>query len=92
VKGIRGKSIRAITWDVAEGYVTVNPIFLKPLDVDTIKDLYSEVRKTLIDIRGEKFPFNDIQAIRIRNMKLQRLNSAQLIIKNFMRERRILIL
>jgi hypothetical protein len=92
VKGIRGKSIRAITWDVAEGYVTVNPIFLKALDVDTIKDLYSEVRKTLIDIRGEKFPFNDIQAIRIRNMKLQRLNSAQLIIKNFMRERRILIL
>ena len=29
---IRGKSIKAIAYDVAEGYVVVNPLFLKSID------------------------------------------------------------
>ncbi len=91
MKGIRGKSLRAIIWDIAEGYVTVNPLFLKPIDLDTIRDLYKEIQKIQTEIRGEKFPHNDVQAIRIRNMRLQRLNSAQMIIKNFLRERRYMI-
>ncbi|HEB76812.1 MAG TPA: hypothetical protein ENJ04_10710 [Nitrospirae bacterium] len=88
MKGIRGKSIKAITWDIAEGYVTVNPIFLKPLDMEVIKELYQEIQQMQTEIRGEKFPFNDIQAIRRRNMRLQRLNSAHMIIRNFLKERK----
>ncbi len=91
MKGIRGKSLKAIIWDIAEGYVTVNPLFLKPIDLDTIRDLYKEIQKIQTEIRGEKFPYNDVQAIRIRNMRLQRLNSAQIIIRNFLRERRYMI-
>ena len=30
---IRGKSIKAIAYDVADGYVVVNPLFLKSMDV-----------------------------------------------------------
>ena len=88
MKGIRGKSIKAITLDVAEGYVTINPLFLKPLEMEIIKELYSEVQRIQNEIRGERFPFSDIQAIRWRNMRLQRLSSAQMIIKNFLRERK----
>jgi len=91
MKGIRGKSLKAIIWDIAEGYVTVNPLFLKPIDIDTIRELYKEIQKVQTEIRGEKFPYNDVQAIRIRNMRLQRLNSAQMIIRNFLRERRYMI-
>ena len=40
---IRGKSLKAITYDIAEGYVVVNPIFLKPLDDDSLKGLYHEI-------------------------------------------------
>ncbi len=92
MKGIRGKSIKAITWDIAEGYVTVNPIFLKPLEMEVIKELHQEIQRIQTEIRGEKFPFNDIQAIRLRNMRLQRLNSAQIIIRNFLKERKQLFL
>jgi hypothetical protein len=91
MKGIRGKSLKAIIWDIAEGYVTVNPLFLKAIDIDTIRDLYKEIQKIQTEIRGEKFPYNDVQAIRMRNMRLQRLNSAQIIIRNFLRERRYMI-
>ncbi len=88
MKGIRGKSVKSITWDIAEGYITVNPLFLKPLEMDSVRELYHEIQLTQNEIRGEKFPFNDVQAIRRRNMKLQRLNSAQMIIRNYLRERK----
>jgi len=92
VPTIRGKSLKAITYDIAEGYVIVNPIFLKPLDDDSLKGLYHELVRTQTEIRGEKFPHGDTQAIRWRNTKLQRLYSASMIIKNFARERRIILI
>lgn len=88
---IRGKSYKAIATDIAEGYVTVNPLFLKPLDADTLKQLYEEVIKLQSTVRAEKFPFSDAQAIRLRNLKLSRLQQALTVIKNFARERRILL-
>jgi len=92
VPTIRGKSLKAITYDIAEGYVVVNPIFLKPLDDDSLKGLYHELMKTQTEIRADKFPHGDTQAIRWRNTKLQRLFSASMIIKNFARERRIILI
>lgn len=86
---IRGKSLKAIARDISDGYVTVNPLFLKPFDSENLKELYHEVMKTQAEIRGEKFPFNDVQAIRWRNMQLQRLHTASIIIKNFARDKRI---
>ena len=89
MKGLRGKSLKAIIFDIAEGYVTVNPLFLKPLDDETIKELYQELVKVQAQIRGSEFPHGDMKAIRDRNIKLQRLHTAQMIIKNYMRVRRI---
>lgn len=89
---IRGKSLKAVAYDIAEGYVTVNPLFLKPIDSESLKGLYHELRKVQIEIRSEKFPHGDTQAIRWRNTRLQRLNSASMIIKNFARERRIILI
>jgi hypothetical protein len=45
--------------------------------------------KVQMEIRAEKFPFNDVHAIRRRNMRLQRLHTSLIILKNFSRERRI---
>jgi hypothetical protein len=89
VGNVRGKSSKALTVDIAEGYVAVNPLFLKPFDPDSLKDFYHQIDKTQRELRAERFPTNDIQAIRMRNLKLQRLYSAQMIIRNFARERRI---
>ena len=36
---IRGKSLKAIAYDIAEGYVVVNPLFLKSLDKETLQGL-----------------------------------------------------
>ncbi len=86
---LRGKSLAAISRDIADGYVIVNSLFLKPLNAEALKGLYGQIMKVQIEIRGEKFPFNDVDAIRRRNMKLQRLHSSLMIMKNFARERRM---
>lgn len=86
---VRGKSNKALTMDVAEGYVTINPIFLKPFDAETLKEFYHEIDKTQKFLRSDTFPTNDIDAIRMRNLKLQRLYLATVVIRTFARERRI---
>lgn len=88
---VRGKSLKAVVRDVAEGYVTVNPIFLKSFDADTLRAFYGEMSKVQIEIRSEKFPTHDVAAIRNRNLRLQRIYSAVMITRNFARERRILL-
>ncbi|MDA8169479.1 MAG: hypothetical protein M0Z59_07255 [Nitrospiraceae bacterium] len=87
----RGKSLKAIARDISEGYVTVNPIFLKPFDIESLKLLYQEINKFQVEIRSEKFPFNDIQGIRLRNLKLQRLFASAMVIRNFAKSKRVIL-
>lgn len=86
---IRGKGLKAVVRDVAEGYVTVNPIFLKSFDTQTLKAFYGEMSKVQVEIRSEKFPTHDIAAIRRRNIRLQRIYSAVMIVRHFAKERKI---
>ena len=88
----RGKSFKAIAQDISEGYLAVNPIFLKPFNDETLKELYTEVSKFQVEIRAGKFPNGDIMAIRMRNLKLQRLFSAQMVIRTFARVKRIILI
>jgi len=84
---LRGKSLAAVTRDIADGYITVNPLFLKPLDRESIEQLYNQIMKQQMTIRSEKFPHHDVEAIRYRNMRLQRLHNALIVIKNFAKAR-----
>lgn len=84
---LRGKSLVAVSRDIADGFIIVNPLFLKPLDAEALKGLYRQIMKAQTEIRGQKFPFNDVQAIRGRNMRLQRLYTSLMIIKNFAKDK-----
>jgi len=87
--GFKGKSMKAVAMDVAEGYISVNPLFLKKFDKDMIKDLYENLNKALTGTRNEKIDLTNQAVLRTRNMKLQRLHNAMIIIRNVAREKRI---
>ena len=89
---IRGKNLKATASDISEGYTAVNPILLKPLDGETIKELYRELQKRQTEIRSEKFPAHDMQGIRMRNLKLQRLHTATMVIRNYSKLKRIILI
>ena len=81
--------MKSVASDVAEGYVSVNPLFLKKFDKDMIKDLYDNLNKALTGTRNEKIALNDQSLLRTRNLKLQRLHNAMIILRNIAREKRI---
>jgi len=87
--GFRGKSMKAVAVDVAEGYVSVNPLFLKKFDKDMLKELFESLNKAMTATRNEKIIPNDPTSLRMRNMKLQRLHNAVIILRNIAREKRI---
>jgi hypothetical protein len=80
--------MKAVANDVSEGYMTINPLVLKKFDRDTIKDLFEHLNKAMASARNLAAPFNDVPALRQKNMKLQRLHNAIIIIRNHAREKR----
>ncbi len=89
---IRGKSPKAIAYDISEGYIAVNPLFLKPLGDEELKELYAEIIRAQAEVRADRFPHSDVMAIRRRNVRLSKLHSAAMIIRNFARGRRTILL
>lgn len=81
------KSLIAVANDIAEGFITVNPIFLKKFNEKQLKELLEALIRKEKQIRAEPFPFNDPLQIRKRNLKLQRLYQSQVVLKNFMEGR-----
>jgi hypothetical protein len=87
--GFKGKSMKAVAVDVAEGLISVNPLFLKKFDNEMVKSLNEHLSKTMTAVRNEQVPANDPLTMRSRSLKLQRLNNALIILKNIAREKRI---
>lgn len=83
----RSKSLQAIASDIAEGFITVNPLFLKKFQEKELKELQEVLIKKEKQIRAEPFPFNDALQIRRRNMRLQRIHQAMVVLKNYMEGR-----
>jgi hypothetical protein len=54
-----------------------------------VKILYDHLNKALTGTRNEKIDFTNQTALRERNMKLQRLHNAMIVIRNVAREKRI---
>jgi hypothetical protein len=83
--------MKAVATDVGDGYMTINPLVLKKFDKDMIKDLFEHLNKAMAAARNLAVPLNDILAMRQKNMKLQRLHNAIIILRNTARERRVML-
>ena len=87
--GVGGKSMKQVAVDVVDGFTTINPLFLKKFDKDQLKDLYEHLNKSMNAARNLPVQFHDQVAMRNKNMKLQRLHNALIIVRNHAREKRI---
>ncbi|TAN41096.1 MAG: hypothetical protein EPN22_16510 [Nitrospirae bacterium] len=82
------RNYKAIVSDIAEGFVVINPLYLKGFDEDSLKRLNEAIERRQAEVRKDPLPPNDVAAIRNRNMKLQRLYTSLTILKNYAREKR----
>lgn len=88
---IKGKSIQAVAKDIAEGYLVLNPLILKKFDLDSYKALHFQLRKTQNEARGQHCPPHDMRGLRRRNITLQRLHQALIVLEHSAREKKIVL-
>jgi len=86
---VRGKSIAAVAADIADGFIFLNPLILKGFASETYKELYYQLKKVQTTVRNEKFPSHDPAAIRSRNLRLQRLHQAIVVLHNAARVKKV---
>ena len=69
--------------DIAEGYVLVTERTFKTLTRGDLDQLGFEIDRHLRDLRGDQPALEDVPAIQLRNRRIQRLNSAIVILRSF---------
>jgi len=88
---VRGKSLAAVASSIADGFIYLNPLVLKDFPTDIYKELHNKMSKLQTQIRTEVFPSHDQTAIRNRNMRLQRLHQAIVVLQNSARVKKVIL-
>jgi hypothetical protein len=78
-----GGSAWAMARDIAEGYLTITERSFKSLTRGDLDQLAFELERHLRDLRGDQAPLDDIQAIQARNRKIQRVNTAVMVLRSY---------
>jgi hypothetical protein len=83
----QGGSAYNMARDVAEGYVLVTERTFKPYSPNDLSEFLFETDRYLREVRGNQAPPGDVEAVKKRQRKMQRLQQA-LTIANHVRSRR----
>lgn len=87
---IRGNPL-ALAKDIADGYITVNPLLFKKFRESDYHELYHHLIKVQKIVRAEVPPQTDSKGVRQRNMRLQRLNTSLMVLKYHCKKLKILL-
>ena len=82
-------SPKKMAQDVAEGYLMLSPPMLRAYTPADIKTILANLALVTREIRSEQIPLDDVMAVKLRNMKLSRLNQAETVIKAFCQKKRL---
>jgi len=75
--------------DIADGFLFMTPLVLKRIDEGGLRALHHQMRKIQTEVRTTRCPAHDIVALRTRNLRLQRLHQALIILEHAARQQRI---
>ncbi len=82
-------SPKKMAQDVAEGFLMLSPPMLRSYAPVDIKTILANLALVTRELRQEQFPLDDIMALKLRNMKLSRLNQAETVIRAYCQKRRL---
>lgn len=84
-----GGSAYAMARDIGEGYQTVNERTFHRYTRADLDKLTFELDRLLKEVRGDQPAIDDLPAVQQRNRKIQRLNTAMMILRAFRMKRKI---
>lgn len=79
----------AMARDIGEGFHSLTPVALKKYTPTDLKIINTSLNQVLRDVRGQVPPAGDAEAIRKKNLRMQRLNQALMMLANYCRQHRI---
>lgn len=82
-------SPKKMAQDVAEGYLMFSPPMLRNYTPADIKVILANLALVTRELRQEQIPLDDIMALKLRNMKLSRMNQAEVVIRAYCQKKRI---
>lgn len=82
---------KKLAQDLAEGYILISPPLLKQYSAADFKTIMASTAIVARELRQEQIALDDVLALKFRNMKLSRLNQAEMVIRAYCKKRRILI-
>ena len=80
-----------LAMDIALGYTNVTMATLKRYGQQDLKTLNVNLNIVLRELRREQVSLEDILAIKMKNMKIQRVNQTLSIIRIYCRKKRIVV-
>ena len=80
---------KKLAYDVAQGYHQFTPNALRQYSHEELKVFLFNINFVLRELRGKQIPLEDIDSLKDRNIKIQRLNHALNVIQTFCIARRI---
>ena len=84
-----GGSANAMVRQVAEGFILVTERNFKSLGKGDLDKLGFEIERLLREIRGDQPDLDDIDAIKKRNRRIQRLNTCRMMLRTYRQSRRL---
>jgi hypothetical protein len=84
-------SPKKMAQDVAEGFVSLSPPMLKAYTPVDLKTIIVNLGIVARELRQEQVSQDDVMAAKAKNMKLSRLNQAEIVIRAYCKKKRIVI-
>ena len=82
-------SPKKMAQDIADGFMSLSPPMLKiytPADLKTIQNSLAQVKR---EIRQLQVPLEAVLLLKAKNMKLSRLNQAEIVVRSYCKKKRI---
>ena len=79
--GFVGGSAWKMAEDIIGGYVLLSSSTLKPFELSDLRTLAFELDKLQRAIRGEEMDLNDMEGVKTRNRKIQRIGQALMVMR-----------
>lgn len=84
-------SPKKMAQDIAEGFMSLSPPTLKTYTPADLKTIVVHLGIVARELRQEQIAQDDVMAAKIKNMKLSRLNQAEIVIRAYCKKKRIVI-
>jgi len=88
VANFPGGSAYAMARDIAAGHYLVTERTFGRMDPPDLDKVRFELDRHLREIRGDQPPLDDVPAVRDRNQRIQRINTALMILRSYRLKRK----